>query len=78
MKTPSIPVLHNVDVYVKGVNAWYRHNGTPANPPWNRNDIYATNALAGQLFGRGGGNEVNSAMLLSGLRHAIARVNEPG
>ena len=64
-------VLHNVDVYVKGVNAWYKHNGTPANPPWNRNDIYATNALAGQLFGRGGGNEVNSAMLLSGLQQRL-------
>jgi acyl-homoserine lactone acylase PvdQ len=60
-------VLHNVDVYVKGLNAWYKHNKTPANPPFDRNDIYATNALAGQLFGRGGGNEVNSAMLLSGL-----------
>src|SRR4051794_35837478 len=59
-------VLHNIDIYVQGVNAWYKQAGTPANPPWNRNDIYATNALAGQLFGRGGGNEVNSAMLLSG------------
>lgn len=64
-------VLHNIDVYVRGVNAWYRHNGTPANPPWNRNDIYATNALAGQLFGRGGGNEVSSAMLLSGLQQRL-------
>jgi acyl-homoserine lactone acylase PvdQ len=61
-------ILHNIDIYVQGVNAWYRHAGTPANPPWSRNDIYATNAIAGQLFGRGGGNEVNSAMLLSGLR----------
>jgi acyl-homoserine lactone acylase PvdQ len=64
-------LLHDVDVYVKGVNAWYKHNKTPANPPFNRNDIYATNALAGQLFGRGGGNEVNSAMLLSGLRQRL-------
>ena len=64
-------VLHNTDVYVKGVNAWYKHNKTPANPPWNRNDIYATNALAGQLFGRGGGNEVNSSMLLSGLQQRL-------
>jgi acyl-homoserine lactone acylase PvdQ len=64
-------VLHDVDVYVQGVNAWYKHNGTPANPPFNRNDIYATNALAGQLFGRGGGNEVNSSMLLSGLQQRL-------
>jgi acyl-homoserine lactone acylase PvdQ len=64
-------VLHNIDVYVKGVNAWYKHSKTPANPPFNRNDIYATNALAGQLFGRGGGNEVNSSMLLSGLQQRL-------
>jgi acyl-homoserine lactone acylase PvdQ len=64
---PGKAVLHDTDVYVKGLNAWYKHNKTPANPPFDRNDIYATNALAGQLFGRGGGNEVNSAMLLSGL-----------
>jgi acyl-homoserine lactone acylase PvdQ len=64
-------VLHNIDVYVRGVNAWYKHNKTPANPPWSRNDIYATNAVAGQLFGRGGGNEVNSAMLLSGLQQRL-------
>ena len=43
----------------------------PANPPFGRNDIYATNAIAGQLFGRGGGNEVNSAMLLSGLQQRL-------
>ncbi len=60
-------VLHNTDLYAQGVNAWYKHNGTPANPPFGRNDVYAVNALAGQLFGRGGGNEVNSSMLLSAL-----------
>src|SRR5207248_8888593 len=45
--------------------------GAPANPPFGRNDVYATNAIAGQLFGRGGGNEVNSAMLLSGLQQRL-------
>ena len=60
-------VLHNTDLYAQGVNAWYKHNGTPANPPFGRNDVYAVNALAGQLFGRGGGNEVQSSMLLSAL-----------
>jgi acyl-homoserine lactone acylase PvdQ len=64
-------LLHNADVYAQGVNAWYKHSGTPANPPFNRNDVYAVNALAGQLFGRGGGNEVNSAMLLSGLQQRL-------
>jgi acyl-homoserine lactone acylase PvdQ len=61
-------VLHNIDVYVAGINAWYKAQGRPASPPWNRNDVYATNAVAGQLFGRGGGNEVNSSMLLSALQ----------
>ena len=64
-------VLHNADVYSQGVNAWYKHNGTPANPPFNRNDVFAVNALAGQLFGRGGGNEVNSSMLLSALQQRL-------
>src|SRR3954453_6095567 len=30
-------VLHNIDVYARGLNAWYKHNKTPANPPWSRN-----------------------------------------
>jgi acyl-homoserine lactone acylase PvdQ len=64
-------LLHNADVYSQGVNAWYKHNGTPPNPPFTRNDVYAVNALAGQLFGRGGGNEVNSSMLLSGLEQRL-------
>jgi acyl-homoserine lactone acylase PvdQ len=68
-------VLHNIDVYVQGLNAWYKHAGTPASPPWNRNDVYATNALAGQLFGRGGGNEVASSMLLSGLQQRLGAAN---
>ena len=45
-----------------------RYKFTSRRPtPFTRNDIYATNALAGQLFGRGGGNEVHRSMLLSGL-----------
>src|SRR5262249_51550845 len=64
-------LLHNADLYAQGVNAWYKHAGTPANPPFSRNDVYAVNALAGQLFGRGGGNEVNSSELLSGLQQRL-------
>jgi acyl-homoserine lactone acylase PvdQ len=63
--------LHNVDLFVKGVNAWYKHNGTPANPPFGRNDVYATNAIAGQLFGRGGGAEVASSNLLGSLQQRL-------
>jgi acyl-homoserine lactone acylase PvdQ len=64
-------LLHNAGIYAQGVNAWYKHAGTPANPPFGLTDIYAVNALAGQLFGRGGGNEVNSSMLLSGLQQRM-------
>ncbi|HEY2603137.1 MAG TPA: penicillin acylase family protein [Thermoleophilaceae bacterium] len=64
-------VLRNVDLFVQGVNAWYRHNGTPANPPFDRADIYATNAVAGQLFGRGGGGEVASSNLLGSLQQRL-------
>ena len=35
--------------------------------PFTRVDIYAFNAVAGQLFGRGGGDEARRAQFLSGL-----------
>ena len=37
-------VLHDIDVYVAGINTYYRANNNPAKP-WNRNNIYAVNAL---------------------------------
>jgi acyl-homoserine lactone acylase PvdQ len=59
-------LLHDIDTYVKGANARLRaEKSTMA--PYTRVDIYAANAVAGQLFGRGGGDEARRSELLSGF-----------
>jgi acyl-homoserine lactone acylase PvdQ len=60
-------VLHDIDVFVAGINAYYRAKGK-SHAPWTRNDVYALNAIKGQFLGQGGNGEVRSAELLSGLR----------
>jgi acyl-homoserine lactone acylase PvdQ len=59
-------LLHDIDVYVDGINAYLKSSGSGAKP-WTRNDVYALNAVKSELFGEGGGNEVPSSMLLNGL-----------
>ena len=65
-------VLHDIDVYVRGINA-YRKSVGSASKPFTRNDIYAVNALKGQFVGQGGGGEVRSAMFLNGLQRKLGR-----
>lgn len=60
-------VLHDIDVYVSGINAYYRSKGRTYKP-WARNDIYAVNALKGQFVGQGGGGDTRSALFLNGLQ----------
>jgi acyl-homoserine lactone acylase PvdQ len=60
-------VLRDIDSYVAGINAYYRSTGNSAKP-WTRADVIAGAALIGAVFGKGGGNEVRSAQLLSALR----------
>jgi acyl-homoserine lactone acylase PvdQ len=63
-------LLHDIDVYLLGINARMRaEKSTQA--PFTRVDIYSVNALAGQIFGQGGGDEARRAMLLSGLRKRL-------
>jgi acyl-homoserine lactone acylase PvdQ len=63
-------VLHDIDEYVAGVNAYLKAtNSTQA--PFTRNDIFASNALKDQFFGEGGGNEAVNSELLSGLEHRL-------
>ena len=59
-------LLHDIDVYVQGVNARlaFEHS---TQKPWTRVDVYAINALAGQIFGQGGGDEVRRSQFLVGL-----------
>jgi acyl-homoserine lactone acylase PvdQ len=59
-------VLHDIDVYLQGINAYLRaHRST--DPPYTRTDIYAFNALKDQFVGEGGGNEAPRAEFLSAL-----------
>src|SRR5438876_1124123 len=63
-------LLHDVDVYVQGLNARLRHDKS-TQKPWTRVDVFAANALAGQIFGQGGGDEARRSEILSGLRKSL-------
>ncbi len=63
-------MLHDIDVYVRGVNARLRREKS-TQKPFTRVDVYSVNALAGQIFGQGGGDEVRRSQLLDGLRRRI-------
>ena len=62
--------LHDIDVFVKGINAQYRKSDNPAKP-WGRNDVIALNAIKSELFGEGGGAEVRAAQMLDGLQDSL-------
>jgi acyl-homoserine lactone acylase PvdQ len=60
-------VLHDIDVYLQGINAYFRaHGGTT--PPFTRTDIYAFNALKDQFVGEGGGDEPVRSEFLTALQ----------
>src|SRR5918911_1157850 len=63
-------LLHDIDVYVKGINAQLRSINSPS-APWTRNDVYAVNALKDQFFGEGGGDEARRSMFLAGLQQRL-------
>jgi acyl-homoserine lactone acylase PvdQ len=63
-------VLHDVDVYVRGLNTYDKQHGVQVKP-WTRVDVFAANALAGQLFGSGGGQEAQRSELLSSLQRRL-------
>lgn len=63
-------LLHDTDVYVAGINARLRAEDAKV-APWTRVDVFAVNALAGQIFGQGGGDEARRSMLLDGLRKQL-------
>jgi acyl-homoserine lactone acylase PvdQ len=60
-------LLHDVDVFVAGINARLRAEKSKATP-FTRVDLFAVNALIGQIFGEGGGDEARRSELLGGLR----------
>jgi acyl-homoserine lactone acylase PvdQ len=59
-------LLHDVDVYVDGLNARLR-NDKSTQAPWTRVDVFAANALVGQIFGQGGGDESRRSEYLDAL-----------
>jgi acyl-homoserine lactone acylase PvdQ len=63
-------VLHDIDVFVSGINAYIAANGLP-DEPWTRNDVFALNALKGQFLGEGGGDEARRSQFLSGLQERL-------
>jgi acyl-homoserine lactone acylase PvdQ len=63
-------VLHDIDVYLKGINAYFKAMGSTA-PPFTRTDIYGLNALKSQFVGQGGGDEPIRAEFLSALRQRL-------
>lgn len=67
-------VLRDIDEYVKGINARLLFDRS-AMEPFTRVDIYSVNALAGQIFGQGGGDETRRSMLLDGLRRQLGAAN---
>ena len=64
---PGRRLLHDMRVYVKGINAFYRAKKRP-HKPWTVLDVIAVNAIKSQLFGQGGGDEVDAAEFLNGLQ----------
>jgi len=63
-------LLREIDVYLSGINARLRAEKSQAEP-WSRIDVYSIHALAGQIFGQGGGREPGSAQFLDGLRDSL-------
>jgi acyl-homoserine lactone acylase PvdQ len=59
-------VRHDIDVYLEGLNAKLKADG--GTRPWTRVDIYAANAITGQIFGQGGGDEARRSEYLSTLQ----------
>jgi acyl-homoserine lactone acylase PvdQ len=66
-------LLHDVDVYVEGLNARLRKDKS-TQPPWTRVDVFAANALAGQIFGQGGGDEARRSEYLNQLQTKLGAV----
>jgi acyl-homoserine lactone acylase PvdQ len=65
-------ILHDLDVYIEGINAYFTSQGSTA-PPFTRTDIYAFNALKDQFVGEGGGDEAVRSEFLSSLQKRLGK-----
>ncbi|MBI5104963.1 MAG: penicillin acylase family protein [Solirubrobacterales bacterium] len=80
-------VIDDVTAYVAGINAYideaktdprkmpaeYAALGRSAPDPWKVTDVIATASLIGGIFGKGGGAEVRSALVLRALERQLGR-----
>ena len=67
---PGRRLLHDIDVFCKGINAYYKKTKS-GHKPWTRRDVIALNAVKSELFGEGGGAEVESSEFLNGLQSSL-------
>ncbi len=63
-------LLHDVDVFIDGINARLKAEKS-TQKPFTRADLFAVNALVGQIFGEGGGAEAGRSEFLDGLRKRV-------
>jgi acyl-homoserine lactone acylase PvdQ len=63
-------VLHDIDVYLQGINAYLQTNN-PSATRFTRTDIYAFNALKDQFVGEGGGQQARNGEFLASLEHRL-------
>ena len=64
-------IIADAQAYVDGINAYEEANGITNPVPWTVNDVIATTAFIGSIFGAGGGSEVSNAEFLSTLINGI-------
>ena len=63
-------ILADIEAYVDGANAYLETNDLPGDP-YTVNDIVATTAFIGSIFGAGGGAEARNAEFLSQLQNRL-------
>ena len=63
-------ILREIDLFVRGINAAMRADRSDA-PRFTRTDIFGFIALAGQIFGEGGGREARNAEFYDSLRDRL-------
>jgi acyl-homoserine lactone acylase PvdQ len=68
-------VLHDIDLFCKGINAYYRKTNNTAKP-WTRSDVFALEALKGQFVGQGGGDEARRTQFFAALETRLGA--DPG
>lgn len=64
-------LLADLQAYVDGLNAYDAANDIDNPVPWNVNDVVATTAFIGSIFGAGGGSEATNAEFLSALINGL-------